>query len=78
MAEPTSSSETGHQDTTYLTPAEVATRLRVAEPTLRWWRHVGRGPAYVTFGARTIRYERADVDAYARSLKTTPPQIEVS
>jgi excisionase family DNA binding protein len=44
-----------------LTVAEVAEWLGLAEGTLRYWRHVHRGPRSLTVGC-AVRYRRADVE----------------
>lgn len=46
-----------------LTTAEVSSLLRVPVATLRWWRHVGQGPASFTLG-KSVRYERAEVERW--------------
>jgi excisionase family DNA binding protein len=46
-----------------LTPTEAATYLNYPEETLRRWRSVGTGPAYVKAG-RHIRYRRASLDRW--------------
>jgi predicted DNA-binding transcriptional regulator AlpA len=43
-----------------LTPVEVAAITRTAVDTLRWWRHVGRGPRSFKIGRKVV-YERAEV-----------------
>lgn len=47
-----------------LRPAEAAARIGVAEATLRYWRHVGRGPVSFKLGARRVVYDVADVDRW--------------
>ncbi|WP_069630126.1 helix-turn-helix transcriptional regulator [Streptomyces niveus] len=42
----------------YLTSAEVAERYRIAESTIRYWRQIGYGPAYMKAG-RQARYSLA-------------------
>ena len=55
----------------YLTPKELALRLRVHEKTLRNWRKSRRLPP--TFAAgRVVRYEWADV---IRTLNWQPKQL---
>jgi excisionase family DNA binding protein len=54
-----------------LTPAEVAERLRVSTRTLEFWRHQGRGPAYVRVGKR-VRYRSDDVEAFIGEQRTAP------
>ena len=46
-----------------LTIAEVAALVRVPVATLRYWRHLGAGPASFRIG-RFVRYWRADVWAW--------------
>lgn len=47
---------------------EVADLLGVAPSTVRYWRHVGRGPkAWRLPGTRRNRYLRADLIAWAMS-----------
>lgn len=49
----------------YLTTAEVAEWLRTPAETIRYWRHVGRGPKSFKFpGARRVLYARSDVEAW--------------
>jgi excisionase family DNA binding protein len=54
-----------------LTPAEVAERLRVSTRTLEFWRHQGRGPAFVRVGKR-VRYRPDDVEAFIGEQRTAP------
>lgn len=55
----------------YLLTKEVAERYRVSEATVRWWRHVGRGPAYFTPpGSARVLYDSAELDAYDRSCRS--------
>lgn len=49
-----------------LTTAQVAEMTGVSENTLRWWRHVGEGPASFRIGRRKVAYRRDDVDAWLR------------
>ena len=44
-----------------LTVAEVAHWLGVAEGTLRYWRHVHRGPRSLTVGG-AVRYRPSDIE----------------
>lgn len=57
----------------YLTTAEVAERYRTKESTVRYWRHIGKGPRSVKIG-RTVLYpvdevERHDERVLAEQLK---------
>lgn len=56
---------------TLLTPMEVAERLRVSTRTLEFWRHQGRGPAFVRLGKR-VRYRPDDVEAFIAEQRTAP------
>lgn len=44
----------------YLTEKEVSQMTKFALPTLRNYRHQGKGPSYVKIG-RSVRYLMADV-----------------
>lgn len=46
-----------------MTTAEVAQLLRTSSETVRYWRHVGKGPQWVKTGRRVV-YRRADVEAW--------------
>jgi hypothetical protein len=46
-----------------LTVAEVANWLGVAEGTLRYWRHVHRGPPSLTVGG-AVRYRPNDIERW--------------
>jgi excisionase family DNA binding protein len=53
------------QTSQYLTTAELAELLRTPAETVRYWRHVGRGPKSFRFpGARRVLYAREDVEAF--------------
>jgi excisionase family DNA binding protein len=56
---------------TLLTPAEVAERLRVSTRTLEFWRHQGRGPAFVRLGKR-VRYRPEDLEQFIAEQRTAP------
>ena len=43
---------------------EVARFLKVTEECIAAWRRLGRGPAYVRYGRRVVRYRRAEVLAW--------------
>ena len=49
--------------TKYLTTAEVAETLRAPIETVRYWRHVGKGPASFKIGRRVL-YAAEDVEAF--------------
>jgi excisionase family DNA binding protein len=62
---------------TTLTDVEVARRLGVSTYTVRNWRYLGRGPAYLKVG-RCVRYRLADVDAWAETIRITPSGSDAS
>lgn len=47
----------------YLTTEEVADLLRTTPETIRYWRHVGKGPKSFKVGRRVL-YAREDLDAF--------------
>lgn len=49
--------------TQYLTTVEVADILRTPRETVRYWRHVGKGPKSFKVGRRVL-YAREDVEAF--------------
>jgi Helix-turn-helix domain len=55
----------------YLKPAEVSEITRLAPNTLKWLRHVGRGPAYVKAG-RTVLYPESAVLSWLESNRHEP------
>lgn len=48
---------------TFLTIQQVSEMLNLAEGTLRWMRHTGKGPDSFKLG-RKIAYREVDVEAY--------------
>jgi excisionase family DNA binding protein len=52
------------QPSEWLTSAEAAAYLRVHPETLVKWRACNKGPPFHRIGPRSIRYRRADLDAY--------------
>ncbi|MBT2398069.1 AlpA family transcriptional regulator [Streptomyces sp. ISL-100] len=51
----------------YLTTAEVAERYRAAESTVRYWRHIKKGPLGIKVGKRVL-YPEAELLRYERTL----------
>lgn len=49
--------------TKYLTTAEVAETLRAPVETVRYWRHLGKGPKSFKIGRRVL-YAVEDVEAF--------------
>jgi len=52
----------------FLTTAETAKALRTPVETLRYWRHVGKGPNSFRLGRRVL-YARADVEAFVEAAR---------
>ena len=60
------------QDQTLLSNAEAAALLGITPDTLKFWRHKGRGPAFVKFGDTPrsgVGYDPADVAAWIAARK---------
>lgn len=55
----------------YFTVREAADYLRVSKQTLDKFRHFGGGPDYIRVTARSIRYERAALDAWMAGRRQT-------
>lgn len=47
----------------YMTTEEVAELLRTPPETVRYWHHIGKGPASIKLGRRRL-YAVADVEAW--------------
>jgi excisionase family DNA binding protein len=54
-----------------MTTEEVADYVRTTSETVRYWRHVGKGPLSLKVGRRVL-YARADVDAWLEAAKQVP------
>ena len=52
----------------YLTTGDVAHLCRTTSDTVRYWRHVGRGPASFRVGRRVL-YAQQDVEAWLTQLR---------
>jgi len=48
---------------TYLTTMEIAELLRTPVETVRYWRHIGKGPKSFKVGRRVL-YALEDVEAF--------------
>lgn len=53
---------------TLLSTAEFAQKAQVPEGTVRHWRDVGTGPAYLRIG-RHVRYRPSDVQTWLESQR---------
>lgn len=49
--------------TTFLTTQELAESLRTSAETVRYWRHIGKGPKSFKVGRRVL-YALDDVEAF--------------
>ena len=47
-----------------LTPAGAARRLKVTAKALERWRGNGKGPPFIRFTSKTIRYRNEDLQAF--------------
>jgi excisionase family DNA binding protein len=52
----------------YLTTSEVAERFRTSAETVRYWRHVGKGPKSFKLGRRVL-YDIEDVEAWLEDAR---------
>jgi len=52
----------------YMTTSEVADLLRTSAETVRYWRHVGKGPDSFKIGRRVL-YVRADVERFIEEAR---------
>ena len=57
---------------------EVAELLRVGEDTLAGWRRLGKGPRYVRYGARCVRYRRRDVELWLSEQEVEPQRSRLT
>lgn len=46
------------------TSAEASEYTDIPEATLRWWRHVGKGPKSFKLGAKRVWYMKDDLDEW--------------
>jgi excisionase family DNA binding protein len=65
----------GQQSTELLTEQETAALLRCSVPTLRRWRRLGTGPAFIKTG-RKVLYRRTALDAWLSEREATRPAGE--
>jgi predicted DNA-binding transcriptional regulator AlpA len=56
-----------------LGPRSVSEALDISEATLRHWRAVGRGPAFLRVG-RHIRYRSSAIEAWLEEQQVTASQ----
>jgi len=54
--------------TRYMTTAEVAETTRAPVETVRYWRHIGRGPKSFKVGRRVL-YAVEDVEAWLEAAR---------
>ena len=54
-------------NTEVLKPSEAAAFLGVSTDMLQRWRTSGGGPAFITWGRRTVRYRMADLKAWVKA-----------
>lgn len=56
----------------YLTTQEVAETLRTSAETVRYWRHMGKGPKSFKVGRRVL-YAAEDVEAFITDARERTP-----
>lgn len=54
----------------HLTTEEVARILRTSPETVRYWRHVNKGPKSFKIGRRVL-YAREDVEAFVAEARSS-------
>ena len=59
---------TNNDDSPYLTTAEVAKLCRTPSETVRYWRHIGKGPKSFKLGRRVL-YAQEDVKAFIEEAR---------
>lgn len=52
----------------YLTTSEFAEKAHTAESTIRYWRHIGKGPQSFKLGRRVL-YAVEDVEAWIDEVR---------
>jgi excisionase family DNA binding protein len=57
------------KDDTFMTTTELAALMRTSPETVRYWRHIGKGPASFKAG-RKVLYKRSDVETWLSDLRT--------
>ncbi len=58
----------------YLTTAELAARLRTPVESVRYWRHIGKGPVSFKVGRRVL-YAVEDVEAFIREARNAETNV---
>lgn len=53
----------------YLTTRQVSEMTGIPTETLRWFRHVGRGPKSFKLSPRAVRYALEDVEAWIQAAR---------
>lgn len=56
----------------YLTEAQVSEMTGLALSTLRNWRVLGKGPAYVKPGGTSVRYRKSDIEKFMEARRVVP------
>ncbi|KQT89326.1 DNA-binding protein [Marmoricola sp. Leaf446] len=58
----------------FMTTEELAATLRTADDTVRYWRHVGKGPKSFKVGRRVL-YAVEDVEAFIAEARANDGQV---
>jgi DNA-binding transcriptional MerR regulator len=51
---------------------KAAAFLDVSEGTLRYWRHLGIGPAFTRINRNSVRYDECDIQKYVADRRVEP------
>jgi predicted DNA-binding transcriptional regulator AlpA len=54
---------------------EVSELIHITVPTLRYWRHMGKGPRCFSMGGRKVFYRREDVEAWVQEQYTSNSRL---
>lgn len=71
MSEATVAGHAAAEPQRFLITEEVGDLLRTSPETVRYWRHIGKGPRSVKVGRRVL-YDRADVLAWIDEQRGSP------
>lgn len=53
-----------------ITTKELAELVRTSEETVRYWRHIGKGPRGIKVGRRVL-YQRSEIERWLNELAET-------
>lgn len=65
---------TSKQPSTAVNANQAAARLGVPKNTMKWWRAIGRGPAFIRLSHKTVVYDSDVLDEFLR-VHTCQPSV---